>query len=101
MSKTQAMCENFLQSVQALGARVEVRNGVVEVYKCGVSEDTFDDTLWRVQKVVYTLGRGHVWGTDGVGYTCNKSRRLVSVMISPTNSRTLKTLAKLLEVHHV
>jgi hypothetical protein len=95
MSKTQTLCENFLQSVSELGASVWVRDGVVEVYKRGVSEDTFDDTLWKVQKVVYTLGRGHVWGTDGVGYICNKSKGLVSVMISPTNSRTVNTLAKL------
>lgn len=95
MSKTQVMCENFLQSVSELGASVWVRDGVVEVYKRGVSEDTFDDTLWKVQKVVYSLGRGHVWGTDGIGYISNKSKGLVSVMISPTNTRTMNTLAKL------
>lgn len=54
-------------------------DNVVEVWVGDVSDEVFDDVLFKVQMMLYSLPGGHSWGTDGVGYLCNKRGHFVEV----------------------
>jgi len=77
-----------------IGGTFEVRDSVVELYVGAVSPDRFDDVLFSVQMLAHELCNGMSWGTDGVGYDCNKRGRFVSIM-KCINKSTAKGLLKL------
>lgn len=92
-AKYQTTCDNFLREVSEMGGVVDIRGEVVEVCVFNVGDNVFDDVLWKAQMCCYSLGAGHSWGTDGIGYDANKRRHMVSVM-KCVNKTTAKYLAR-------
>jgi hypothetical protein len=79
MRKNQAKVSQFISEIKNLGGTISLRDSVLDVSAYNVGDDCFDDLLFKFQMACYGLCAGHAWGTDGVGYLCNKSRHYVNV----------------------
>lgn len=78
---------SFLSEVKTIGGEVSLTDdGVVRVTVRNVSDENFDDVLFKVQMMLYSLPGGHSWGTDGIGYVSNKSAHFVNVNKALTKS---------------
>lgn len=83
MRKHTQTVRNFLSEVAAIGGTVCIRrdvDNVVAVKVVNVPHDIYNDVLFKVQMMLYSLPGGHSWGTDGIGYIANKSANFVEVM---------------------
>jgi len=73
-----ALMDEFVNEIKLLRGSVAITRDVVSVQVMEVSDVNFDDVLWDVRRLMSQyLGSGHSWGTDGVGYYCNKERHMV------------------------
>lgn len=79
MRKHEQKVKDFVREIEQDFGMVIVKRDVLTIYRGNVSDDIFDDVLWKFQMAVYGLCDGHSWGTDGIGYLSNKSQHFVEV----------------------
>jgi len=70
----------FFSEVTALNGKVFLsRSNVVKVRVSSVSDEQYDDVLFKVQMAMYVIPGEHSWGTDGIGYLANKAGNFIEV----------------------
>jgi len=80
MRKYTACVRKFLDEVSAIGGIATIdEHNVLEVWVSNVSDEQYDDVLFKVGMMLYVVPGGHQWGTDGVGYLANKAGHFVEV----------------------